>query len=124
MENEIVPVENTSRRVKALAATKQAGQRAWGIATNFLRGKGGLNVGVLKEVRLVWNLFWKKHLGILPRLAVILTIAYVLSPLDFLPLIVFDDITVILLGMKLFLAFVPNELLRVEMEKLGITELP
>ncbi|MBN2503135.1 MAG: DUF1232 domain-containing protein [Anaerolineales bacterium] len=102
--------------------TKTSVQRAWGVLGDFFQEQFAEGRNWLKRVRLIWRLFWKRGVGLLPRVVLIAAVAYVISPLDFIPVILVDDLGVILLGAKFFLSLTPDELLAEEQKKLGLLE--
>ena len=65
-------------------------------------------------IRLFWRVFWDRRTRWVPRLILLATLAYVISPIDFLPAAVFgplgvlDDFTVLTLGCQAFLRGVPK----------------
>ena len=102
--------------------TKASAQRAWGVLGDFFQEQFVEVRNWIKRVRLIWRLFWKRGVGLLPRVVLVAAVAYVISPLDFIPVILVDDLGVILLGAKFFLSLVPDELLAEEQKKLGLLE--
>ncbi len=65
-------------------------------------------------LRLFWRVFWDRRTRWFPRLILLGTLAYVISPVDFLPAAVFgplglvDDFTVLVFGCQAFLRRVPK----------------
>jgi uncharacterized membrane protein YkvA (DUF1232 family) len=67
--------------------------------------------------RLYWRLFRDRRVPILPKVLLVLTLLYVVSPLDvvpdFLPVIgEMDDVVVVLSGLWLFIRLSPPEVVR------------
>lgn len=75
--------------------------------------------------RLFWRVFWDRRTGWLPRLLLLGTFAYVLSPIDLLPVAVFgplgllDDFTLLALGCRAFLRGVPDAVLNEHVATVG-----
>jgi uncharacterized membrane protein YkvA (DUF1232 family) len=68
-------------------------------------------------VRLYWRLFRDRRVPILPKLLLVLTCVYVLSPFDIIPDFVpvigeADDVVVLLAGLWLFIRLCPPEVVR------------
>lgn len=71
--------------------------------------------GVLQHLRLAWRLWRDKRVSLWPKLVPLATLAYVLVPFDLLadPILglgQLDDLGVILLGLRLFVALCPARL--------------
>jgi uncharacterized membrane protein YkvA (DUF1232 family) len=67
--------------------------------------------------RLYWRLFRDGRVPILPKALVVLTLVYVVSPLDLVPDFVpvigeMDDVVVVLAGLWLFVRLCPPEVVR------------
>lgn len=74
-------------------------------------------VDTLREVRLAWRLLRDPQVPLWTKTAPLLSLAYLLWPVDLLPdpllgLGQLDDVAVILLGLKLFVALCPQMLVR------------
>ena len=68
-------------------------------------------------VRLYWRLFRDRRVSLLPKVRLVLTVVYVLSPLDlvpeFLPVVgAMDDVAVGLAGLWLFVRLCPPPVVR------------
>jgi uncharacterized membrane protein YkvA (DUF1232 family) len=68
-------------------------------------------------LRLYWRLFRDRRVPILPKALLVLTLAYVVSPLDLVPDFIpvigeVDDIVVVLSGLWLFIRLCPPEVVR------------
>lgn len=68
-------------------------------------------------VRLYWRLFRDRRVPILPKVLLVLTCVYVLSPFDVIPDFVpvigeADDVVVLLAGLWLFVRLCPPEVVR------------
>jgi uncharacterized membrane protein YkvA (DUF1232 family) len=115
-------VKAASRWQKLLANSKASSQKTWGVLAEFFQEQFSEGRNWLKRTLLIWRLFWKRGVGILPRVILVAAVIYVISPLDFIPVILVDDLGVILLGAKLFLSLTPEELLAEERKKLGLQD--
>ena len=67
--------------------------------------------------RLYWGLFRDRRVPILPKALLVLTLVYVVSPLDVIPDFVpvigeMDDVVVVLSGLWLFIRLCPPEVVR------------
>ena len=67
--------------------------------------------------RLYWRLFRDRRVPILPKALLVLTLVYVVSPLDLVPDFVpvigeMDDVVVVLAGLWLFVRLCPLEVVR------------
>ena len=67
--------------------------------------------------RLYWRLFRDRRVSILPKALLVLTLLYVLSPLDVVPDFIpgigeMDDVVVVLAGLWLFIRLCPPEAVR------------
>ena len=67
--------------------------------------------------RLYWRLFRDRRVPILPKALLVLTLVYVVSPLDLVPDFVpvigeMDDVVVVLAGLWLFVRLCPPEVVR------------
>ena len=70
---------------------------------------------LLQQLRLVWLLFRDNRVSLLAKLVLPLSLLYLVSPIDILPdffigLGQLDDLSVILLGMALFVKLCPTNL--------------
>ena len=67
--------------------------------------------------RLYWRLFRDRRVSILPKALLVLTLLYVVSPLDVIPDFIpgigeMDDVVVVLTGLWLFVRLCPPEVVR------------
>jgi uncharacterized membrane protein YkvA (DUF1232 family) len=67
--------------------------------------------------RLYWRLFRDRRVPILPKVLLVLTLIYVVSPLDVIPDFIpvigeMDDVVVVLSGLWLFIRLCPPEVVR------------
>ena len=67
--------------------------------------------------RLYWRLFRDRRVPILPKSLLVLTLVYVVSPLDVIPDFIpvigeMDDVVVVLSGLWLFIRLCPPEVVR------------
>ena len=77
----------------------------------------GNPLGILRDLRLAWHLFRDQQVPIWTKAIPVLSLAYVIWPIDLLadPILglgQLDDLGVILLGMKLFIALCPVAVVR------------
>jgi uncharacterized membrane protein YkvA (DUF1232 family) len=65
---------------------------------------------------MTWKLFWDERVPLMPKLIPILTLVYMISPVDFLPELVFgpigvvDDGVILLAALNLFIEASPADL--------------
>ncbi len=79
-------------------------------------GVGAL-AGLARNARLIWRLLRDKRVAIWAKAIVPATVVYLLAPIDLLPDAVLglgqlDDLTVLLLGAKLFMDVCPKEIVQ------------
>lgn len=73
-----------------------------------------------------WHLFKDERVGYAQKLIPLLTIAYVISPVDFLPAIItgplglMDDLTILILGLNWFIQAAPPAIVREYMDQLEV----
>ncbi len=84
----------------------------------------GLLSEILKQARLILRLLGDRRVPIWPKLLIPATIAYVLSPIDFLsdPILglgQLDDIAVFLIGLKLFVELCPSDIVQEHLDNLS-----
>lgn len=70
---------------------------------------------VLEQLRLAWNLLRDGRMPLLYKLIPIITLAYVISPIDIIPdmfvgLGMLDDLGIFMLGISLFNSLAPGEI--------------
>jgi uncharacterized membrane protein YkvA (DUF1232 family) len=68
-------------------------------------------------VRLYWRLLWDARVSIWPKALLILSLIYVISPLDFIPDVIpiigeIDDLVVLIVACRLFMYMCPREVVR------------
>jgi uncharacterized membrane protein YkvA (DUF1232 family) len=64
---------------------------------------------LLRDLTVAWRLLWDPRVpGLLKLLLPVLALIYLLSPLDLLPGLPFDDIAVLLAAARLFVALAPR----------------
>ncbi|MBN1992761.1 MAG: DUF1232 domain-containing protein [Anaerolineae bacterium] len=78
--------------------------------------------GLIKRIRLVWNLFWDSRVPMWTKLVVPGSLLYLISPVDFVPDVVLglgqlDDLSVILLGLALFVKLCPPEVVQAYLDR-------
>lgn len=79
--------------------------------------KVGMLAEIIKNAKLVWRLMLDPHVSLGLKMIPPATLLYLLFPIDILPdpilgLGQLDDIALILLGVKLFIALCPQEIVR------------
>ncbi len=84
----------------------------------------GFWAGLAKQFRLAWRLLWDPQVPIWAKLVPFIGIAYVISPIDFIPdpilgLGQLDDIGILLLGLRVFVELVPEEIVLQHLESMG-----
>src|SRR5690348_8013221 len=73
---------------------------------------------------LAWHLFRDERVSWVEKLIPVLVIAYLISPIDFLPAIVtgplglLDDLTILILGLNWFIQVAPREIVQEHMAEL------
>ena len=72
---------------------------------------------LLEQMRLSWGLMWDPGVPLWTKLIPLVGILYVLSPIDFIPdpilgLGQLDDLGILLLGMRTFMHFIPDDIIR------------
>jgi uncharacterized membrane protein YkvA (DUF1232 family) len=84
----------------------------------------GLFTNLINQGRLVWRLFNDRRVSSWLKLIPIAGLAYLLSPIDLLPdflipgLGELDDLTIILVSLKMFIDMAPPEIVREHLNKL------
>jgi uncharacterized membrane protein YkvA (DUF1232 family) len=65
---------------------------------------------LLRDLVATWRLLWDPSVpGLLKFFLPFLALVYWISPIDLMPLMPFDDIAILLLAARLFVALAPNE---------------
>jgi uncharacterized membrane protein YkvA (DUF1232 family) len=85
--------------------------------------------GLLTQVLLTWRLLWDKRVPWWAKLIGVAPIIYVVSPLDFIPDVILglgqlDDLGIVIAGMRLFEAVVPDYIVQEHREALGRRDRP
>ncbi len=91
---------------------------------NSDRRSPGFWMNLFNSFRIAWRLIWDGRVPLSAKLVPILTILYVLSPIDILPDVFvglgqLDDLAILLLGTQLFIAVSPKDIverIRAEIE--------
>ena len=81
-------------------------------------------LGIVRQVRLAWRLFRDRRVSPLVKCVPLLAAAYVIWPLDLLPDLALglgqlDDLAVIALGVRLFVALCPQSLAHEHLQRLA-----
>jgi uncharacterized membrane protein YkvA (DUF1232 family) len=89
-----------------------------------LRQRAGILAEIARQLRLIWRLLNDSRVPTWTKLLVPATLLYVISPIDFIPDVVLglgqlDDLTVLLLGLWLFVDLCPKDIVRQHLEELG-----
>jgi uncharacterized membrane protein YkvA (DUF1232 family) len=84
----------------------------------------GFWAGLMKQIRLAWRLLWDSRVPVWAKIIPFIGLVYVISPIDFIPdpilgLGQLDDIGVLLLGLRLFVELVPEEIVLQHLEAMG-----
>ena len=78
-----------------------------------------------RQAQLAWRLFWDQRMPGWTKVIPVGALAYVISPVDFIPaalapgLGALDDFAVLLLGLKLFIELAPPDVVREHLRALG-----
>ena len=91
---------------------------------NSDRHSPGFWMNLFNSFRVAWRLMWDSRVPAAAKLVPILTVLYILSPIDLVPDIVvglgqLDDLAIFLLGTQLFIAVSPKDIverIRAEIE--------
>lgn len=83
--------------------------------------------GIWQDVQLAWNLLRDPRVPTQMKAVPVLAILYVISPFDLIPGFIpilgqLDDLAILLLGVKLFLKLVPEELVREHRVRMGLPQ--
>ena len=90
--------------------------------------QAGMLRNLFDRTVLTWRLFWDKRVSFLPKLIPLVGLAYVISPVDFLPAIAFgpfgvlDDlgaVGIILLTLGMFIKMAPPDVVCEHLRELG-----
>jgi uncharacterized membrane protein YkvA (DUF1232 family) len=91
---------------------------------NSDRHSPGFWMNLANSFRVAWRLMWDRRVPAGAKLVPILTVLYILSPIDLVPDVVLglgqlDDLAILLLGTQLFIAVSPKDIverIRAEIE--------
>ena len=80
-------------------------------------GRIGFGIGLWRALRLIWPLIKDRRVPLMAKSVPVLTLLYILSPVDLVPdlfpgLGQVDDLSLMVLSILLFLRMVPREVLR------------
>jgi uncharacterized membrane protein YkvA (DUF1232 family) len=78
---------------------------------------------MVRRLRLVWQLFWDGRVPFWTKMILPMTLAYLISPVDFVPDVILgfgqlDDLGVILLGIALFVKLAPPEIVQAYLDQM------
>jgi len=81
------------------------------------RRSPGFWANLLEQLRLGWELMWDPGVPLWTKLIPLIGILYIISPIDFIPdpilgLGQLDDLGVLLLGLRTFMHFIPDDVVR------------
>ena len=93
----------------------------------LLRVRGVLSIisRLPKYLRLTWRLLWDSRIPVLPKVFVILTVLYGLSPFDIIPEVILphigfgDDIVFIILSIRNLIAASPQNIVQEHARKIA-----
>ncbi len=91
---------------------------------NSDRRSPGFWLNLFNSFRIAWRLLWDGRVPLAAKLVPILTVVYIISPIDFVPdwflgLGQLDDLAILLLGTQFFIAVSPKDIverIRAEIE--------
>ena len=84
---------------------------------NSDRQSPGFWMNLFNSFRIAWKLMWNGQVPFSAKIVPIITIIYVLSPIDILPDVVpglgqLDDVAILLLGVQAFIALSPQDIVK------------
>lgn len=84
---------------------------------------------LLKEVVLIFKLFWDRRVPLWTKIIPVFTLGYVISPIDFIPDLILilgqaDDLGFILLGLSTFRYLAPKSVLEEHLESIDPDHVP
>jgi uncharacterized membrane protein YkvA (DUF1232 family) len=85
-------------------------------------------IEIVKRLRLVWLLFWDGRISLWIKSVLPASLLYLISPVDFVPDVILglgqlDDLSVILLGMALFVKLCPPDIVQEYLDKMEYGDL-
>ena len=80
------------------------------------RKSPGFWSGLIRQLGLAWHLLWDPNVPLWTKLVPFIGLVYILSPIDLIPdpilgLGQLDDLGVLLLGLRMFIQLVPDEVI-------------
>lgn len=80
------------------------------------------------QFQLAWELLWDGRVPLLTKIVPLLTMVYLLSPVDFIPDVALglgqlDDLAILLVGLRLFIDICPPELVAEHREGTGTSRI-
>jgi uncharacterized membrane protein YkvA (DUF1232 family) len=83
--------------------------------------------GLWQDAQLAWNLFRDPRVPTYMKGVPLLAVLYVISPFDLIPGIIpilgqLDDLALLVLGVKVFLNLIPEELVREHRQRMGLPQ--
>ncbi len=83
--------------------------------SNSDRNSPGFWLSLFNSFRIAWRLLWDGRVPFSVKLIPLLTVLYILSPIDLVPDVVvglgqLDDVAILLLGVRLFIALSPKDI--------------
>ena len=84
----------------------------------------GFWAGLARQVRLAWRLLWDPRVPLLYKLVPLMGFIYILSPVDFIPdpilgLGQLDDLGILLLGLRVFVELIPEDIVLQHLNDMG-----
>jgi uncharacterized membrane protein YkvA (DUF1232 family) len=84
----------------------------------------GFWTGLARQFRLAWRLLWDPRVPVWTKLVPLISVLYILSPIDFIPdwFLGFgqlDDLGVLLVGVRMFTELSPEEIVLQHLEAMG-----
>jgi uncharacterized membrane protein YkvA (DUF1232 family) len=92
--------------------------------------RAGLGAELVRIGQLAWKLLTDPRVPVLTKLIPIITFLYILSPVDFVPEAVFgplgvvDDLTLLIIGIRGFIALSPSDIVERYRQQLGSSGAP
>jgi uncharacterized membrane protein YkvA (DUF1232 family) len=88
------------------------------------RRPAGFWTSLIRQLRLAWRLFWDPRIPVWTRFVPFIGLFYILSPIDFIPdpilgLGQLDDLGVLILSLRMFIALIPEDIKLQHLEAMG-----
>jgi uncharacterized membrane protein YkvA (DUF1232 family) len=84
----------------------------------------GFWAGLARQARLAWRLLWDPRVPLWSKLIPFISLVYIISPVDFIPdpilgLGQLDDLGILLLGLRVFVELIPEEIVLQHLNEMG-----